>query len=104
MPLSQPALVRPEDFLARAPRPLLLIGEAVEFVKMEAPGVTLAPADRNLPTPAGVWRVGRQKAAGRHGDPPEASGAFVHCNQLLPIYSRKPEAVRLWEKRNPSTP
>jgi tRNA threonylcarbamoyl adenosine modification protein YeaZ len=92
VPIGEPALVPPEEFLARAPRPLLLIGEALELVKIEAPGVTLAPSDLYLPSPEGVWRVGRRLAA---------AGAFTDFRQLLPLYSRKPEAVRLWEKRNP---
>ena len=84
-----PALIRPEDFLARAPRPLLLIGEALEFVRMEAEGVTLCPPELNLPTPEGVWRVGRRLAE---------AGQFIDYRKLLPLYTRKPEAVRLWEK------
>jgi tRNA threonylcarbamoyladenosine biosynthesis protein TsaB len=88
---GEPALAGPEEFLARAPRPLLLVGEAMELVKMEAEGVSHAPADLNLPTPEGVWRVGRRLAAG---------GTFTDFRQLLPLYTRKPEAVRLWEKRN----
>ena len=59
---------------------------------MEADGVTHAPPDLFLPTPEGVWRVGRRLAA---------AGAFTPLPQVLPLYTRKPEAVRLWEKRNP---
>jgi tRNA threonylcarbamoyladenosine biosynthesis protein TsaB len=93
VPAGEPALMRPEEFLARAPRPLLLIGEALEFAAMQAGGVDHAPAELHLPTPEGVWRVGRRLAA---------AGVFTDYRRLLPLYSRKPEAVRLWEKRNPA--
>ena len=85
-----PALVRAEEFLSRAPRPLVVLGEALEFVKLEAPGVTRGDPSLDLPAPEGVWRVGRRLARdGQFTDPP----------RLLPLYTRKPEAVRLWEKR-----
>ncbi len=77
------------SFLARAPRPIVLIGEALEFAEMQGEGVSHAPPELNLPTPEGVWRVGRRLAAG---------GRFTDPAHLLPLYARKPEAVRLWEK------
>jgi tRNA threonylcarbamoyladenosine biosynthesis protein TsaB len=87
-----PALARVEEFLSRAPRPLVVLGEALEFVRLEGPGVTRADPSLDLPTPEGVWRVGRRLAK---------SGEFTEPQRLLPLYTRKPEAVRLWEKRNP---
>ena len=93
-PRDEGALLTPAELLARAPRPLTLLGEGLAHHDLSGEGVTLPPpasADRppHLPVAAGVWRVGRRMArAGRFTDPA----------RLLPAYSRKPEAVRLWEK------
>ncbi len=86
---APPALTTAEALLAAAPRPLLLIGEALTFVKIDAPGVTQAPSDLFYPTAGGAWRVGQRLAA---------AGQFAEYHHLLPIYPRQPEAVRLWEK------
>jgi tRNA threonylcarbamoyladenosine biosynthesis protein TsaB len=85
-----PGLVTAEEFLRRAPRPLTVLGEALEFVRLEAPGVTRGDPSLDRPTPEGVWRVGRRLAE---------AGRFTEPAQLLPLYTRQPEAVRLWEKR-----
>jgi tRNA threonylcarbamoyladenosine biosynthesis protein TsaB len=79
-----------DEVLAAAPRPLLVTGEALGYVKASGPGVSVADAAIHMPTASGVWRVGRRLALHRQ---------FVEYAHLLPIYSRKPEAVRLWEKR-----
>ena len=50
----------------------------------------LVDPDRHYPAPESVWRVGRRMAA---------SGEFTPPSELLPLYARRPEAVRLWEKR-----
>lgn len=81
------------DFLAQAPRPITLIGEGLAYQPMDAPGVTQAYLDQgemHLPTPRAVWRIGYEMAR---------AGTFTEYHHLLPIYPRKPEAVRLWEAR-----
>lgn len=90
VPAEPPQLISPEHFLARCPRPILLSGEGLGHHDFTSPGITLAEAPLRLPRAEGVWRVGRQMAA---------EGAFTEYHQLLPIYSRKPEAIRLWERR-----
>jgi len=90
-PQGEAAVVQFADFLAAAPRPLLLIGEAMAFVATpEESGLSKAPDDLNYPTAQGVWHVARRLAAKEQ---------FTDAAHLLPIYSRQPEAVRLWEKR-----
>ena len=79
------------DVLERFPRPILLTGEALQYVEFEqSDGITLVEADMFYPRPEGVWNVGRRLAR---------MGRFTPFNQLLPVYSRKPEAVRLWEEK-----
>lgn len=86
-----PFLAAPDEFLARAPRPLVVTGEALEFLHADWPRDVLpADPDLHLPTAQGVWRVGR-RMAGR--------GEFTPWNELLPVYARRPEAIRLWEKK-----
>ncbi len=79
-----------EQFLASAPRPLMLIGEAIEHLSVSGKQITIAPSQLHTPTPENVWHVGRRMAAG---------GQFVTFDHLQPIYARQPEALRLWEKK-----
>lgn len=82
------------DFLADAPRPLLLVGEGLSHQDVSDEGVTAVAPERteiHLPTPEGVWRVGRRLAD---------AGDFTDYHLLLPLYARQPEAVRLWETRS----
>lgn len=96
--LQQPPLVgTAAEFLAAPafPRPLALIGEGLAFHNLEAPGISLllpASDPRHLPTPDSVLAVGLQMSA---------AGDFTDYRLLLPHYARAPEAVRLWEQRNP---
>lgn len=92
-------VVSPADFLAGSPRPILLLGEGLEHHDLSGPGVTIPPAEAgaaapHLPTARSVWRVGRRLAA---------AGQFTDPAVLLPIYSRKPEAERVWERRQAAT-
>jgi tRNA threonylcarbamoyladenosine biosynthesis protein TsaB len=86
-----PFLAEPAEFLNRAPRPVVLTGEALDFLNVEWPA-DVFPADPalHLPTAEGVWRVGHRAAR---------RGEFVPWNELLPVYARRPEAVRLWEQK-----
>jgi len=72
---------------------ILLIGQALRYEDFRSPGVRIGdPRDESLhlPDAANVWRVGRRMAR---------EGRFTPRARLLPIYPRKPEAVRLWEQR-----
>ena len=93
-PVGDAGVVSAEDLLARAPRPITLIGEGLAFHEIAGDGVTIAPGDPladHLPTVENVWRVGRRLAR---------QGEFTEYHHLLPIYARKPEAVRLWQLRH----
>ncbi|MBN1556240.1 MAG: tRNA (adenosine(37)-N6)-threonylcarbamoyltransferase complex dimerization subunit type 1 TsaB [Phycisphaerae bacterium] len=89
--IEPPFLATAEEFLARTPRPVLMTGEALEYLRADWP-TDVRPVDPSLhlPTAEGVWRVGRRMAT---------RGQFTPWNQLLPLYARRPEAVRLWEKK-----
>ncbi len=81
-PADLPAgLWRPQEFLAAAPRPLLLTGEGLDYHPMSAAGVSLAPPQLRLPTARGVWTVGWRLAR---------AGQFTEYHHLLPIYVRAP--------------
>ncbi len=119
---NPPAVMPFGDFLEAAPRPISLIGEWVRHIsdfrfriadcpstragaprpedsetrnpKSEMPeGVTfLAPeSPLHLPSARSVWEVGRRMAS---------AGRFTEYHRLLPIYSRQPTAVTVWEKKN----
>jgi len=83
-------VVTTRDFLASAPRPVLVIGEALEYHQLEGEGVTGTDPRLYLPTPEGVWKVGRAMAK---------AGKFTDYQRLVPQYARGPEAIRLWEAR-----
>ncbi len=91
---GEPEIVSVEKFIAESPKPLLLIGEGLTRHEIAGEGITLAAPiqdDIHLPKAQGVFIVGRTAAkAGKFTDPAE----------MLPIYTRKPEAVRLWQTRH----
>jgi tRNA threonylcarbamoyladenosine biosynthesis protein TsaB len=74
-------LWRPAEFLAAAPRPLLLTGEGLAYHEMTAPDVSVAPAELHLPTAEGVYAVGCRLAE---------AGEFSEYHHLLPVYTRSP--------------
>jgi tRNA threonylcarbamoyladenosine biosynthesis protein TsaB len=94
-----PSVVAPAaQFAAGLPDGVLLIGEGLRYhlsALQAALGdkIRMVPADSplHLPTAGAIWRVGRQMAT---------AGQFTDYNQLLPIYSRAPEALRLWNLRH----
>ncbi|NLW87326.1 MAG: tRNA (adenosine(37)-N6)-threonylcarbamoyltransferase complex dimerization subunit type 1 TsaB [Planctomycetes bacterium] len=88
---GSPAVLGAEELLGQFPRPILLIGEALDHVDLSGEGVTIGPSEAYLPDPAAVWKLGRQAAI---------AGNFTEAAALLPIYPRKPEAQRLWEKNH----
>jgi tRNA threonylcarbamoyl adenosine modification protein YeaZ len=82
VPADPPAgLWRPAEFLAAAPRPLLLTGEGLAYHPMTAPDVSLAPPELHLPTAQGVYAVGWRLAE---------AGQFTEYHHLLPVYTRSP--------------
>jgi tRNA threonylcarbamoyladenosine biosynthesis protein TsaB len=82
------------QFLAETPRPLLLIGEGLGYHELGGPEITIGEKSLWFPTVEKVWHVGRKMAK---------VGEFTDYRQILPIYTRKPEATRLWEKRHGSS-
>ena len=95
-PLGPGRVLSPDELLAAAPRPLALLGEALEHCDMRGDGVELlAPQllgrPPHLPTAEAVWRLGRRCAR---------AGRFSDYHRLLPVYARKPEALRLWERKH----
>ncbi len=86
-----PFLADPDELLRRVPRPVVITGEALEFLSADWPeGVLPVAPEYHLPTAQCVWQVGRRLAE---------RGEFVPWNELLPVYARRPEALRLWEKK-----
>jgi len=84
------------EFLRQAPRPLTLLGEGLGHHDLLADGVTIPAGDAtdappHLPTARAVWHVGRRDAR---------DGRFTVPSRLRCVYSRKPEAVRVWEARH----
>ena len=91
---DRPGAVMPvSEFLEIAPRPLLLMGEALEHCQLSGPGISIADPSLYVPTAEGLWRVGSRLAA---------AGQFTEPHRIVPIYGRRPEAVRLWENREPA--
>jgi len=93
-PADEGRVVSAEEFLAAAPRPLTLIGEGLSYHDLLVESVTIPAADEtslHMPNAESLWQVGHAKAA---------AGEFTDYRQLLPVYARKPQAQRLWERRN----
>jgi tRNA threonylcarbamoyladenosine biosynthesis protein TsaB len=90
VPSGPPRLAQVQELASLVLTPALLIGEAAMFADLAAPGITVGRQELFLPRPDGVWRIGRRMAR---------QGQFVDYRQLQPLYLRKPEAIRLWEKQ-----
>lgn len=80
------------DAIANFPAGTVLTGEGIGFCETELPAdFKQIESDCWYPEVASVWTVGNKLAA---------EGKFTPYSEVLPVYSRKPEAIRLWEKRN----
>lgn len=83
------------EHLADWPRPIVLTGEGLGFCEHSAE--SLGPEVRTIeeslwyPSARAVWTVGRDLAE---------EGQFTPRHNLLPLYARKPEAIRLWQERH----
>ncbi len=91
-------VMTPSEYLGAAGLPLALIGEGLAYHRLPEQ-LVLAPqaldGPPHLPSAGNVWRVGRAMAA---------AGLFTEYHQLEPIYCRKPEAVRVWERTHARQP
>jgi len=94
VPAGEPSIMPARQFAEQAPKPITLIGEGLWYQDLSGKGITRGDESLYLPTAAGVWAVGRRGAE---------AGDFHDYHTLQPIYLRKPEAVRLWEKRRRAT-
>ena len=77
--------------IARAPRPVHLIGEGIpyhrKFIPAEDPGV--------IETPPELWDA-RAAAVVEVGDALARRGQFTEPDRLAPVYIRRPEAEEKW--------
>jgi tRNA A37 threonylcarbamoyladenosine modification protein TsaB len=90
-PSGDPLVAPLDKVLAEAPRPLLLLGQHLGSPDLDTEGISVADPSLALPTAEGVWHAGRRLAR---------AGQFTDPRRLLPLYARRPEAVRLWEARH----
>jgi tRNA threonylcarbamoyladenosine biosynthesis protein TsaB len=89
--IGQPKVAGLAELLCDWPRPLWLSGEALGYCRpTPEKDVEIVAEDHRLPTVESVWRVGRRLAT---------AGMFTPFTELLPVYARRPEAVRLWEQK-----
>jgi tRNA threonylcarbamoyladenosine biosynthesis protein TsaB len=88
---APPSLAGPGKLVEKWGLPILLTGEGTRYCNMPGiEGIDIVDPDLHYPTGSGVWRVGRRMAR---------RGEFTPAPDLMPLYARRPEAVRLWEKR-----
>lgn len=80
--------------IARAPRPVWLIGEGIPYHRGSIP-----KADSVIETPAGMWQP-RARAVAEEGMLMAKQGKFTKADSLSPLYIRKPEAEEVWEKKH----
>jgi len=92
-PAGGPGVVPAADLASHVPPDALLIGEGLSYHDLGGQGFRTAQPPGgavHMPRAENVWRVGRRLAR---------LGRFTTGGELLPIYLRKPEAVRLWDAR-----
>lgn len=83
------------SMLARAPRPIHLLGEGIphhqKFIPSNDPGVLVTSPER--------WQL-RAAALATEGIRLSRAGSFTVPDHLTPIYVRRPEAEEKWEQRH----
>ena len=83
--------------LARAPRPIHLLGEGIPYHQK-----FIAPNDSSvIVTPPELWRA-RAAAVAEEGVLLASGGQFTDPDRFIPIYIRRPEAEEKWEQAHPS--
>ncbi len=88
--LGEPQLAPIADLVAAWPNETVLAGEGLTYGDSTGEHKT-AGASPWYPTVEAVFAVGARLAA---------AGQSTDFNHLLPVYARRPEAVRLWEARH----
>lgn len=89
--VEEPHLEALASAIARAPRPVHLIGEGIPFHRKfipDEPGVIVTPEDTWTARASAVTAIGWTMAV---------AGQFTPADLLLPVYIRKPEAEEKWE-------
>ena len=88
---GKPEVAPVEDLVEKWGTPLVLTGEGLGYCTFsEIEGVEIIPEKNRYPAVQSVWAAGRRLAN---------RGKYVNFCELLPLYARRPEAVRLWEQR-----
>ena len=81
------------SMLARAPRPIHLLGEGIPYHQKFIPSDDASV----IITPAELWPA-RASAVAEEGLRLAIEGQFTEPDRLMPIYIRKPEAQEKWEQ------
>lgn len=89
-----------DEVLARAPRPVYLIGEGIPY---HAAAVQGRPPDQVRVTPEACWRA-RASVLARLAAELAADGHFVDPFELSPSYVRLPEPEEKWQARHGDAP
>jgi len=93
-PVAPEGVMTPAEYLDGAGSDVRLIGEGLAYHDMPPERILSADvldAPPHLPQAPDVWRVGRRLAL---------AGQFTEYHRLEPVYCRKPEAVRVWERKH----
>ena len=92
-----PVLCDPAEFVRDSPKPLLLLGEGINYHRaalvaggLDGHFVCEAASELCQPAARQVHALGWRLAS---------VGQFTPLEKLLPIYIRKPEAQEVWEKK-----
>ena len=90
---EEPHLDTLANMLARAPRPVQLIGDGIPFhqsaIPPDDPGVITLPKPLWPPRAAIVAQIGHRMAR---------ANQFTDADKLTPLYIRRPEAEEKWEQ------
>lgn len=91
--ISEAGLTTVASLVERAPTPLSVVGEGIDYhhEALEAAGVTIC--DRSLWTPSAARVL-------ELGVGPADRDEFVPAGDLVPLYLRRPEAEEIWDKRH----
>ena len=83
------------SMIARAPRPVWLLGEGVPNHQQFIP-----QGDSEIfVTPAELWQP-RAQATAMEGQLMAQAGQFIEPDRLVPLYIRMPEAEEVWNRKH----